>query len=112
MGGNWCWLLDGSSDGFFYLHVASPCGLSFLQQDSWVRRGRVQRASLLRTLRKSCRVSNDVALGIISWLRLTHRSSQIQGVGTPWGLKMKKHISSGPSLEINSVPLGHATGEG
>ena len=30
--------------------------------------------------------------------------------GTSWGLK-KQHISSGPSLEINSVPPGHATGE-
>lgn len=81
MGGSWCWLLDRSSDGLFYLHVASPCGLSFLQQNSWVTRDRVQRASLLTTLRKSFRVSNGVALGIISWLRLTHRSSQIQGAG-------------------------------
>lgn len=81
MGGSWCWLLDRSSDGLFYLHVASPCGLSFLQQNSCVTRDRVQRASVLTTLRKSCRVSNDVALGIISWLGSTHRSSQIQGVG-------------------------------
>ena len=53
MGDNWCWLLDRSSAGLFYLHVDfSPCGLSFLQQDSWVTRDRVQQASILRTLRK------------------------------------------------------------